>query len=124
MPNPTYPTLSVKPDKESWDEGPLYDPVVRTGMDGGAQESWPSSTVVPKYWAFVYRDMPNADKVLLEDFEKKDVRYGGEFDWPHPFLSETHAVTFGQKLDFKLENTQQLKWRVAVKLIEANPTSD
>jgi hypothetical protein len=121
---PTFPTLSKNPDKESWDEGPLYDPTERMGMTGGAQDSRPSSTVVPKFWSFSYRQLSNTDKQSVETFEKQTVRYGGEFDWTNPFDSQTYRVTFGQKVEYRLENTQQNEWHLAIQLVEAYPTSD
>jgi hypothetical protein len=121
---PTFPTLSKNPDKESWEEGPLYDPTSRMGMTGGAQESRPDTTVVPWFWSFNYRQLSNADMQLVKNFEKNTVRYSGEFDWTNPFDSQTYKVTFGQKVQYRLENTQQNEWQLAILLIEANPTSD
>jgi len=120
---PDYPTLSKNPDQELWEHGPLYDTTIRTGQTGGMVETRPNSTVVPWYWKFVYRDLPNADMLLLETFEKTTIRYSGAFNWLDKD-SVSHEVILGKEIFFRLENTQLNQWRVEVIVVEANPTSD
>jgi len=119
-----FPTLSINPDAENWEEGPAIDPTLSSEFESGHLITRPRTTVTPWSWSFTYRFMSNADKVTLKNFEKNTAKYRAvEFNWTNPIDGLTYVVKFAENLKYYLENNGLNEWRVAVKLVEARPSS-
>lgn len=119
-----FPTLSQKPDAESWGEEPALDPTLRSDFEAGYQLTRARFTVVARKWAFVYKFLSNTDKVSLQTFERSAVNYGADsFNWTNPNDDQVYVVRFGKPIVCKLEHNHSHEWQVQIELVEANPTS-
>jgi len=118
-----YPSLSVKPDAQGFEEGPaLDDPTYRSPKDSGRVKTYPKVSWVPIRFAFQYTQLANADKVLLWTFERDTVHYGADpFTWTHPQTSTGYTVRFLTPIQFRREDDQGLTWSVRVELETSQP---
>ena len=67
---PTFPTLSVNPSVESWDEGVAFDPTISSPKEGGYRQTRARFARIPDKWHVGYYPCPAADKTLIRNFEK------------------------------------------------------
>ena len=89
----SFPTLSVKPSVRNFSQKTVVDPVHRVRFASGAVLTRPLFTSVPDAHQVNYARMPNADKVILEAWERDEARYGGEeFNWTNPKDEETYVT--------------------------------
>lgn len=111
MPNPLFPTLSggTKPDAADFSVS-YEDPALRTDMEGGYVVSRARHTRTPrKTFKVVYRNISNADKILIENFWNT-VRGGSViFDWVNPEDTLTYAVRFKDSLSSNYEGMGNTK---------------
>lgn len=121
---PTYPTLSKDPDVENFHEGSsIEEPTYRSPKESGKVKTYPKVSWVPHKWEFEYRYLPDADKVLLWDFERSaDVNFGaGTFTWTHPETNVSHTVRFAKPIQYQRESDMVRVWSVRVELEQASP---
>lgn len=122
----TYPALDETgtlhlPEMEDWDEGASFDPTYRSPKESGLEKTYPMVSWVPEQFAFRYRYLSNADKVLLWDFER-EVKFGSEtFQWNHFETSDVYGTRFAKKIEFKRETDRNGTWNVFVVLKQAVP---
>jgi phage-related protein len=121
----TYPTLSQNPDVEGWQEEAASDPTVRCEFENGYAATRARFTTVPRKWSYTYRFLSNTDKTTLLAFELNSTHYGAEeFNWTNPIDAVPYVVKFAEPIKYALENTMANEWKVTVRLIEANPSSN
>jgi len=118
-----FPTLSSKPDGESWSEGASIDPTLRSESENGIVATRPRFTSVARQWQIRYRNLSQTDKATLEAFEKTAAYGAGVFSWLNPTNATTYQVRFGAVLDFQIEPENPMLWHLDMTLIEANPNS-
>lgn len=95
-----FPTLSKKPDGESYKEetdNPSIDP---EGTDGGYFITRPRYTrTPPTTFRFRFRDISLADKGILDTFWKTTVKGSSVgFNWTNPVTGTVHNVRFGKEM--------------------------
>ncbi len=125
MATETYPDLSQNPDVEGWQEEAAFDPTVRCEFENGYAATRARFTTVPRKWSCTYRYLSNTAKATLLAFERNTVHYGAEeFNWTNPVDSVVYVVKFAEPIKYALEDTLQNEWKITVRLIEANPSSN
>jgi len=113
-----YPMLSQNPDAEGYKEEPAMDPTLRSETESGKVITRARFTRVPKRFTFRYAQLPNADKEILDAFEKAR-GYGSEsFNWTNPVNSTVYEVRFQKPIVFELADNLLNEWKVSVVLDE------
>ena len=115
---PTFPTLSVNPSVEPWEEGVANDPTISSPKDGGYRHTRARFTRRPDKWHVGYQPCPTADKTLIRNFEKNDVKVGAEkFTWTNPVDSTSYEVRFLAPVKYKMYGNQNY-WDIEFDLEE------
>lgn len=82
MTTPAYPALLCDPDVDTWKEGIVDDPTLRSKKMVGILVTRPQFTRVPKTWQYRILQLTDSDKQLLKQFEAETVRFGAlSFYW-------------------------------------------
>ena len=118
-----FPTLSKQPNINFFSKEASQNPTIQSKMDDGRILSRAKYTSVPWKWSFRYSFLTNADKDLLEDFQKERGFSAGVFNWTSPSNSITYEVRFNSLMQFIMEPLQNY-WAVTVNLIESRPNSN
>ncbi len=113
-----FPTLSVKPDAEGFDESAAIDPTLRSETESGKVLTRKRFTSAPQKWTIIYRLLSNADKILISNFEKS-VGYGaGSFTWIHPVSEASYTVRFGSLVKYNLANSLNNDWDILMEIVQ------
>lgn len=100
-----YPTLtSDDPDPDAWKEGITEDPTIRSNKRNGMITTRARFTRVPRTWEFAYKLLSDADRQVLQIFERETAKFGAvSFDWINfrdaygaPDWTKTTAYTAGK----------------------------
>ncbi len=114
---PTFPTLSVNPSVESWDEGVAFDPTISSPKEGGYRQTRARFARIPDKWHVGYYPCPAADKTLIRNFEKT-VKVGSDsLIWTNPVDNTSHEVRFLAPVKYKMHGNQNY-WDVEFDLEE------
>lgn len=120
MAQPVYPTTLPNPDMQGFTRKPAFQPTRNTDLEDGADLTIRTKTFVPLVWSFVYSDLSDDDKEDLMDFWEDDANCGAVVvNFTDPTNSTAYFVKFTAEPDCRLENSQQLRWRVEVNLRQA-----
>ena len=120
---PTFPTLSsFKVTEEvidSWNEGLVNDPTIRSDQEGGYQITRCRFTRDRRFWEYEYPYYTAADKATLMTFERTTVRVGStSFTWTNPLDSVSYTVRFGEKgVEYK-PNKGTPYWKIKIRVEE------
>lgn len=96
----TFPTLSRPP---SYPINETYvDDVLRSPTEAGYEITRPRFTKRRKIFTVRYNTLPNADKVLIDNFYRNTVKGAAHFTWTHPFTNQTYTVVFTKPPTFEL----------------------
>jgi len=115
-----FPTLTKKPEKDSYRKQRLYDSTQRTEFENGAMSTRARHTRVPWQWWFTYHDLPQSDIDLLETFEGTTVLMGAvAFDWTDPVTGTTYSCKLAEPLDIQLEPDNSTVYMVSVHLAQS-----
>ncbi|MCL4492338.1 MAG: hypothetical protein M1510_10660 [Nitrospirae bacterium] len=112
-----FPTLSVTPSVESWEEGVAFDPTITSQSEGGYKQTRPSSTRIPDKWSIGYVAAPAADKDLVRAFEKT-VKVGSEIFDALAIFGVSKNVRFAGPVKYKM-NTNKSWWDILFVIEEA-----
>lgn len=97
----TFPTLSIKPSVEAWEEGVAKDPTIKTDFENGFVQTFPAFSRIPDKWKIGYKAAPQSDKNTLRSFEKS-VRVGSNaFSWVNPIDNITYTVRLEGPVNYK-----------------------
>lgn len=122
MAQPVYPTTLPYPERESFVREPAFNPTIQTDIEDGAVLIMRAKTTVPLAWSFVYRYLSATDKETLMAFwEGATYANCGAVvvKFTDPTNSTAYFVHFTAKPTCQLENSQQMRWRVTVNLLQA-----
>jgi hypothetical protein len=115
-----FPTLSKKPEKDSYRKQRLYDSTQRAEYENGVPIERARHTRVPWQWWFTYHDLPQSDVNLLETFEGTTVKMGAvAFDWTDPVTGTSCKAKLLEPLDIQLEPDGATLYQVSVHIREA-----
>jgi hypothetical protein len=113
----TFPTLSVNPSVEAWEEGVAKDPTIKTDFENGFVQTYAAFTRIVDKWKIGYRAISTADKDTLRTFEKT-VKVGSDiFRWTNPVNNTAYSVRFEWPITYKMRNAKNY-WDVDFVLIE------
>lgn len=97
---PDFPTLTVNPEFPFEEEH--VDSVIRTAFEAGYEHTRPRFTREIMIFHLSYPQLPDSDKVALEQF-LQSVRMGADsFNWTHPKTSVAYLVRFLEPPRFRL----------------------
>lgn len=95
----------------------LENALIVSQMSDGTIKTRPRFTRNRVTYSLSWANMPNAEKITLENFVKTTTKNGAlPFAWVHPQTGETKAVRFTEMPQFSLSALEY--WRVSVKLQE------
>lgn len=107
-----FPTLSINPAVEPWEEDVASDPTIRNQVEGGYVLTRSRFTRIPDKWNIGYITLPEADKNTLRTFEKS-VKVGSEkFTWTNPMNNLSYEVRFLGPIKYKPHQTK-LYWDIS-----------
>jgi len=117
-----FPTLTAKPLATNWIELPSSDSTIRSETDGGITLSRARFTSKLKKWNINYPIISQADKILLENFERT-INFGADsFTWTNPQDSLIYEVRLELFIELSILNDPD-KWGAEFVLVEAYPNS-
>ena len=100
---PVFPTLSVNPVVNSFGHEPSEDPVYRSDTKDGALLVRTRTTWIPLILPINYIAIGDADKELLETFEKDTLGCGGlRFMWTNPQNNKLYLAVLNKQIDYKI----------------------
>lgn len=103
-----FPTLSTAPLVSPFEETAALDPVIRSQMEVGYEQTRPRFTRVPDKWHIEYGDLSDTDYALLKAWEIATM-YGAASDtWTHPKTIASHTVRLAAPIRYKLNETDTL----------------
>jgi len=76
-----FPTLSVGPVGNGWEQGRAFDPTMRIQSPIGYTKTYSMATRVPRQWKVPYAALTTADKALIVAHENSMKIGGTAFDW-------------------------------------------
>ena len=91
-------------------------------MENGTQITRAKYTNVALKFEFKYSLITDADKILLEEFEKERSYKAGSFNWTSP-AGTTYIVRFNENLKFTKERSAEDLWTVDIKVMEVRPNT-
>ncbi len=114
-----FPTLSRNaPRPGSFKEMNAYDPSIRSQMEDGTVLSRARFTVNKRRWEFVYDNLTEADKTLLDTLEN-DTMVGAEtITWTHPKTDVSYTVRLAEPIRFNVQLTNKDLWEAFFIFIE------
>jgi hypothetical protein len=113
----TFPTLSQDaPRPSSFTEMKAYDPSIRSQTEDGTVLSRARFTANKMRFDFVYDNLTEADKVLLETMEENVMVGGGTITWIHPRTDVSYTVRLAEPIRF---NAKEKLWEAFLIFIEA-----
>ena len=119
----TFLTLSRLPDRASFKQSLVQDPTLVSDFENGYQITRAKYSNVAKKFEFTLSFLTDADKILLEDFEKTVNYRASEFDWVNPADDFTYEVRFDSNLIFTEERAQN-HWNVDIMIVEIRPNTN
>jgi len=112
-----FPTLTVQPDVEGWEEQRAFDPTIRARAEGGYTKTRPRTTRIPMQWTVRYPLLTAADKNTLQAFEGA-VKIGADaFTWTNPDSGLVKTVRFKEPVKYAPVGSK-LAWRAEFTLEE------
>lgn len=117
-----FPTLSKNSNINSYSQTIAQNPTLVSDMENGYQIVRAKYKNVALKFEFNYSLITDADKILLEDFEKDRSFQAGSFNWISP-SDITYEVRFIENLKFTKERNAEDFWSVAIKIREIRPSS-
>ena len=110
-----FPTLVSMPLIEPYKEGAAEDPVIRSGTEGGYEQTRPRYTRVPEKWHIEYADLSDSDKALVKAWELA-VMYGAYMDtWSHPKTSTSYNVRLAAPIEYAFNDIDNV-WKAVFDL--------
>jgi hypothetical protein len=119
---PVFPTLAPaqKPEQDSFNRAPAYDPVLRPEFEAGVETARARHTKVPWVWSFNYRALSTSNRDALLTFWHDTVHCGASvFQWVNPADNVAYYVRFATPPSDKLEPDGTGTWRVDIQLRQA-----
>lgn len=113
----TYPSLSVNPDVQGWEESRAFDPTIRARSEAGYVKTRPRTTRVPMQWKVLYQNLPAADKAAVQNFESLVMVGADAFAWTNPMDGVVKTVRFKELVRCSPMGSR-LYWRVEFTLEE------
>lgn len=105
MPIPIFPTLTVKPGVKKFGHIALVDPIHRVRYRSGAILTRPLFTDVPVKYNIFYSLMGNADKLVLEIWEKDTIEYGEKkFEFTNPQNDKTYETMLLKPIKYRVHS--------------------
>ena len=99
----SFPLLTIKPAINNFSHKAAIDPVHRVKFASGAVLTRILFTKIPLSYHVYYSVMSNADKLVLETWERNEARYGGEeFNWTNPKNEETYVTHLLKPIKYKI----------------------
>lgn len=100
---PSYPVLEAVPSVKKFGHRAFIDPVHRSKFMCGADFSRTLFTGIPDEYDIYYEEMGNADKLILEAWEKDDIEYGGiAFSWENIKKNKTYKTKLIRTIHYSL----------------------
>ena len=115
----TFPTLSRDaPRSSSFKEMKAQDPSIRSQMEDGTVLSRARFTVNKKRFEFMYDNLTEADKTLLDTLEDDTMVGGDTITWTHPKTDVVYIVRLGEPIHFNVQGSNKNLWEASFILIE------
>lgn len=112
---PTFPTLSMNPSVEGWEEGVAKDPTISTDFENGFKQTYPAFSRIVDKWKVAYKALPKADKDTLRTFEKTVKVGSNAFSWTNPADNVAYDVRFSRPITYKMHSLPTL-WDIEFEL--------
>ena len=112
-----FPQLSCQPAISGHKQGVLTDPVYRAEYGDGSALTRTRTTYVPRTLSLTYNIMPDADKEILEAWERDEIGYGGEkFDWWYKRAAKLYRAMLLGPIEYTLHPQNPDYWQVSFSL--------
>lgn len=114
-----FPTLSRDaPRIDSFKETKAQDPTIRSPMESGKVLVRARFTTVKRKWEFIYDNLTEADKTLLDAFEDSIMVGAETVTWTHPKTLVGYVVRLAEPIKFNVQSTNKDLWEATFHLVE------
>lgn len=110
----SFPTLSQNPSYPIDED--REDSTIRSDFEGGYQHTRPRYTRIRWIFDIRYKELPDADKILLENFINTVMGGANSFSWTHPITLISYTVRFDKPPKF--ESMHHSYWETEFQLKE------
>lgn len=117
-----FPVLGRGPNSTEFIEDTPFDPTIRTEFESGAVKTRARFTSVPKRWTIVLDHLSDADKIILDNFQRNEVHFGADdFKWDNGQDQVTYRVRFLKPIIFAIKPRDPRlfpnEWRAEFELV-------
>jgi hypothetical protein len=111
----TFPTLSVSPEIDSWEDEVSYNPTIRSEYEGGYILTRPRFTRIIRKWNVVYKGISDTEMQQVKDFENSIYVGSDAFEWLNPVDNVIYTVRLLEPIKYKMINNKYY-WQISLVL--------